>query len=245
MRTKRWHAATFLIASLAALAVITGCVTGPIILLAHADDRELNRWSAIGQALTPVGIFFSGVAFIGIALTLLLQARDLRNQNDVLDIAREDQRRATLIALRGLHTEIMKLSIDDPELRSVWPGISPDPKDERKDEYCNLILNLQRMFYELHIYTLDELRAMLRYLMKSEEIYRFWKNARETRLSIESGNEVADIFNAEVHAAFLAAERPMPKWGKAKASNARSRIGGRPKSVSSPPRLRRYRAGHQ
>jgi hypothetical protein len=64
------------IALVVGLTLVTAGVAVPVVLLLHVNDETLSRWSQIGQALEPVGVFFSGVAFIGIALTLFLQSRE-------------------------------------------------------------------------------------------------------------------------------------------------------------------------
>jgi len=143
------------------------------VLLLHADYRTLGRWSQVGQALEPIGVFFSGVAFIGIAITLFLQGRELQNQRDELTITREEQQRSSEIALRQLHTDLIKMAISDHELREVWPPIAPGVAGSKKDHYCNLILNLQKVAYEAHTIELAELRDALQYLMTSRDMWLF------------------------------------------------------------------------
>jgi hypothetical protein len=172
------------------------------------NDATLSRWSQIGQALEPVGVFFSGVAFIGIALTLFLQSRELQNQRVELAITREEQQRNSEVALRQLHTDLIKMAISDRELREVWPPIAPGIAETKKDHYCNLILNLQKVAYEAHTIELAELRGALRYLMASRDMYRFWTKARSARGAITTGDEAEDFFTAEVDKAFADATPP-------------------------------------
>ncbi|MEV6349842.1 DUF6082 family protein [Actinoplanes sp. NPDC051851] len=178
----------------------------PIILLLNLDDRTLSRWSQVGQALQPVGVFFSGVAFIGIAVTLFLQGRDLQNQREELAMTREEQQRSGEIALRQLHTDLVKMAITDPELREVWPPMAPGVAETKKDHYCNLILNLQKVAYEAHTIELAELRGALDYLMGSADMYAFWRRARAARGVVTGGDEAEDFFTAEVDRAFAAAD---------------------------------------
>ncbi len=78
-------------------------------------------------------VFFSGIAFIGIALTLFLQGRELQNQREELTITREEQQRSSEIAMRQLHTDLIKMAISDRELREVWPPIAPGvARDEER-----------------------------------------------------------------------------------------------------------------
>lgn len=183
----------------------------PAVLLFDADDRALGRWSQVGQALEPVGVFFSGIAFLGIALTLFLQGRELQNQREELIISREEQQRSSEIALRQLHTDLIKMAINDHELRDVWPPIAPGMAETKKDHYCNLILNLQKIAYEAHTIELAELRGALRHLMTSRDMYSFWKKARAARGAVTAGDEAEDFFTAEVDTAFAAAVVPTPR----------------------------------
>ncbi|MEV0402986.1 DUF6082 family protein [Actinoallomurus sp. NPDC050550] len=172
--SRRWsRPAAIGAALLVGLALVTASLVVPVALLLRVDDKPLSRWSQIGQALEPVGVFFSGVAFIGIALTLLLQRRELQNQREELSVTQEEQQRSSEIALRQLHTDLIKMAINDRELREVWPPLAPGVAETKKDHYCNLILNLQKVAYEAHTIELDELRGALRYLMASRDMYRF------------------------------------------------------------------------
>jgi hypothetical protein len=54
------------------------------------------------------------------------------------------------------------MAIGDRELREVWPPIAPGVAESRKDHYCNLILNLQKVAYEAPTIELAELRGALR-----------------------------------------------------------------------------------
>ncbi|GAA2087687.1 DUF6082 family protein [Actinomadura alba] len=193
------------------IALVAASLVIPALLLLQADDRTLDRWSQIGQAVSPVGVFFSGIAFIGITLTLFLQRRELHNQREELTIAREEQQRSSEIALRQLHTDLIKMAIDDPELREVWPQLVPGVEETKKDHYCNLILNLQKVAYETGTIELEELRGALAYLMSSPDMYLFWEKARTARANVTSGDEAEDFFTTEIDRAFTAASPQPPQ----------------------------------
>lgn len=190
------------------LTLVFVCVLIPIFLLLQLDRDELARWSDIGQAVSPIGIFFSGVAFIGISAALLMQGRELRNQREELTIAREEQQRSSELAMRELHTDLIKMAIDDPELRSVWPAPAPGHETTRKDHYCNLILNLQKVAYETHTIDLPELRGALRFLMTSPDMRDFWSRSRSAHVSITESDGPEEEFTAEVDAAYAATIAP-------------------------------------
>lgn len=200
---------TFIFASLLAGAIfVAASVAVPIILLLRLDDRQLSHWSEVGQALSPIGIFFSGIAFVAIAYTLLTQHRELQNQHDELSVALEEQSRASEVAMRRLHTDLIKMAINDPELRTVWPDITPGSMSSKKDHYCNLILNLQKLAYEARTIELTELRSALGYLMTSRDMYLFWKKVHSARVQVTGGDEAEDFFTSEVDRAFSTASPP-------------------------------------
>ncbi len=123
----------------------------------------------------------------------------------------EDQRRSSEISLRQIHTDIIKMAIDDDELLEVWPEVYPGASETRKDHYCNLVLNLQKVAYETRTIELDELRGALRHLMTSRDIYSVWAKARAARAAVTGGDEAEDFFTAEVDAAFAATRPPPPQ----------------------------------
>lgn len=190
------------------IASVTASLAVPMLLLLRLNDEQLNRWSEIGQALSPIGIFFSGVAFIGVAIALLIQQRELRNQHDEISIARDEQARASEVVMRQLHTDLIKMAIDDPELLAVWPEMAPGMAGSKKDQYCNLILNLQKVAYETHTIELAELRGALRFLMTSRDMYLFWNKVRAARVAVTGGDEGEDFFTSEVDSAFGASAPP-------------------------------------
>lgn len=180
----------------------------PVVLLSHLDDKDLDRWAQIGQAVSPIGVFFSGSAFIGIAAALLLQGRELGNQGEELRIARQEQQLNSELGLRQLHTDLIKMALDDDELLAVWPPLAPGVSETRKDHYCNLILNLQKVAFEAKTVELTELRGALRFLMASTDMRTFWSKARAARLSVTQGDGPEDFFTAEVDRAYMEANAP-------------------------------------
>jgi uncharacterized protein DUF6082 len=212
-------------ALLAGVVIVAASLAIPVLLLWRTDDRTLDRWSQIGQAVSPIGVFFSGIAFIGITLTLFLQRSELKNQREELGITREEQQRSSEISLRQLHTDLIKMAINDPELLEVWPQLAPGVEETKKDHYCNLILNLQKVAYETGTVDLVELRSALVHLMGSWDMYSFWAKARAARLDVTSGDEAEDFFTAEIDRAFAVASphRPGPLRRFARSRGPRSR----------------------
>lgn len=148
---------------------------------------------------------------MGVAIALLIQQRELKNQHDEISIARDGQARASEVVMRQLHTDLIKMAIDDPELLGVWPDMAPGMAGSKKDQYCNLILNLQKVAYETHTIELAELRGALRFLMTSRDMYLFWKKVRAARVAVTGGDEGEDFFTSEVDRAFIASGMPRRK----------------------------------
>jgi hypothetical protein len=210
--SRRWaHGLAIGFAVFAGLLVVAVSVVVPVVLLVRLDDQALDRWAQIGQALEPVAVFFSGVAFVGIVLTLFLQGRELQNQREELTLIRDEQQRGGEIAIRQLHTDLIKMAIADHELRQVLPPLAAGIAETKKDHYCNLILNLQKIAYEAHTIELPELRAALTHLMGSPDMYRFWRKARAVRETVTAGDVAEDFFTGEVDRAFLAVAQPKPR----------------------------------
>lgn len=206
MGRTRFRNAGIAVALLVGVALVAATVVVPILLLLGADEETLDRWARVGEAVAVVGVFFSGVAFIGIAFALLMQQRELLNQKNELDILKEQHRRNSEVSLRQLHMDIIKMAINDRDLLSVWPTTAPSATTRKKDQYCNLILNLQKVAYEAETIGITELRGALVFLMGSRDMYSFWRRARAARVAVTEGDAEEDWFTAEVDAAFRAAQ---------------------------------------
>ncbi|MEU8800793.1 DUF6082 family protein [Spirillospora sp. NPDC048819] len=90
------------------------------------------RCSDVGQAVSPVAVFFSGAALLGIIAALMMQGRELRNQREELRIVQEEQLRNSELAMRELHTDLIKTAIEDSERLSVWSAPAPDEQTTRR-----------------------------------------------------------------------------------------------------------------
>lgn len=189
MDRRRLRRLSIAVALVAGTAIVAASIVGPAVYLWHLDDEALDRWSRIGEALSIIGVFFSGIAFLAIAGALLLQQRELMNQREELALVREEQQRNSEVSLRQLHTDIVKMAINDPDLLSVWPKTGRSLRQRKKDHYCNLILNLQKVAYDTGTIGPGELRGALRRLMQSKEIYGFWQRARSARIAVSCSGQ--------------------------------------------------------
>jgi hypothetical protein len=187
---------------LVSVCLFLGTVLVPVVLLYRTDDATLTRWSLVGQAVEPIGILYSGAALFAVIVALALQRRQLRTQARELSIALREQERNSELALRQLHTDLIKMAIDDPELAGVWPPMAPGIQSGRTDHYCNLILNLQKVAFESGTIQKPELASVLHYLMGSPQMYSFWTKVRSARVAVTGGDAGEDFFTAEVDTAY-------------------------------------------
>lgn len=208
MERRRFRTLSIAIALVVGTATVAASILVPAVYLWRADDETLDRWSRIGEALSVVGVFFSGIAFLAIAGALLLQQRELTNQREELALVREEQQRNSEVSLRQLHMDIVKMALDDRDLLSVWPQPGRSIRQRKKDHYCNLYLNLQKVAHETGTIDIDELRGALRRLMGSRDMYSFWQRSRSARVSVTQGDEAEDFFTAEVDHAFSGTDTP-------------------------------------
>lgn len=147
-----------------------------------------------------------GAALLAAAV-LVAQQRHLRLQRQQLAATLDQHRRSGQLALRQLHTDLIRLGLQDPELGEVWPELAPGVPETRKDHYCNLILNLQRVAYDTGLIQEAELRGVLAYLMRSPDVRAFWTKAKAARVQIVQGDEREDRFTSLVARAYEAAPR--------------------------------------
>lgn len=175
----------------AGAAVSIASIAGPIIALLATGEATRRRWSLIGQAMTPISIFLSALAVIAIVFAFAMQP-STRSE----------------IALRALHVDLIKMALDDQELAEVWPPLGPDVPETRKDHYCNLILNLQKVAYKASTIDESELRGALAHLMRSPDMHAFWTKARNTRVDITGGDPDEEEFTALVDAAYRSVQPP-------------------------------------
>ncbi|SRR5216683_926874 len=112
----------------------------------------------------------AGVALAGVTISLIRQERDAR--------ASREQ------GLRAIHTELLRMAMDDPLYRHAWgPNFDTDDPDiQREQIYVNLIISWFQVNYELKAVSEKHLRESAYILLSGEAGQRFWIGARELRL---------------------------------------------------------------
>jgi hypothetical protein len=90
--------------------------------------------------------------------------------------------------LRALHTNLMKMAMDDNDLAEVWPALRPGlrPRRNRQYLYANLIVQHAWLNIRIHEYTEAEMRNNLRYLFDSPVMREYWAatHAHRARLLV-------------------------------------------------------------
>jgi hypothetical protein len=143
-----------------------------------------NRTGALGQILESVSAAFSGLSFIALVVVAFrLQCAELRSRHQAMEKSQSALHRSAEADIRALHVQLIKMSLDDEDLAAVWPQYQGPVSAVRskQNKYANLIIQHQRMLYELGVFDRDDLISMLRYLFTSPLIRGFWEGRMVAR----------------------------------------------------------------
>lgn len=149
-------------------------VASPLALEAfeHVPLITLYRRSLIGQTYGAVAAVISGLALIGVVVSLRAQRREALA--------------ARLHNMRTLHVGLMQMAIADLDLLAAWGRFgSGDNVARRQHLYVNLILSYWQMMYSIGELSDQELRVISHDLFSGEAGQRFWVNSRTIRLRTE------------------------------------------------------------
>ncbi|MDG4802668.1 DUF6082 family protein [Micromonospora sp. WMMD980] len=161
---------------LAVLAVLVAVLLTPLGLL-WIGDRPGYDWPLlgnVGQAYGAASAILAALALIGVVVSLIVQAREAK-------AAREQ-------ALRALHTDLLKMAIDDPDLLECWGPIeeSTDLGWFRKHVYSNLIVTHWQLMWEVDTLSEPHLEVLADQFFKGAAGRRFWAEARGPRMKAET-----------------------------------------------------------
>jgi hypothetical protein len=144
-----------------------------------------------GQLFESVGAVFSGLAFIALVTTFLLQLEELRLQRQELENQRyemsrtqEELHRSAEADIRLLHFELLRMAIHDEELGKVLPDPDPEtvPYNTRRQLwYANLLYQHSRLAMERDAAGVEATRAMVRNLFTSAIMREFWRTGTQVR----------------------------------------------------------------
>jgi len=170
-----------------------------------------QKIGSLGQTFESVNAVFSGLGFIALVITFRLQHAELRLQRQELAYQREAMnktqvqlRRSAKADIRTCHVELMRLSMDDPDLAAVWPefqaGLSTSVT--KQFTYANLIVQHQRMMFDLGFFTEEDIRAYFHYLFTSAVMRGFWEARMVARHVITRPGSPEWTFELLVDAAY-------------------------------------------
>jgi hypothetical protein len=172
MRFSSWVAA---VAIVILLALLVG-VGVAAVLGRQAAAEDWSRWSDVGQTFGVLSSIIGGLALVAVVMTARVQFRELQ--------------RSAAAELSMLHLEILKMSINDPELAEVWPEFRPDLSVEsnRQFLYANIIYQFHWTSLRLNKATDEEVLGSMRYLFTSSIMRKYWAAAAQARTSLDPGS---------------------------------------------------------
>jgi hypothetical protein len=147
-------------------------VLSPFALDTFGMSEEWRRRSEIGQTYGAAAALVSVLALVGISASLVLQAREAK-------IARE-------YTSRAVHSELMRMAMEDPVYRECWGRFGTDPDDValRQHMYVNLIVSYWQSRYELGMFSDAHLRVGASDMFSAVPGRRFWLAARDARFAV-------------------------------------------------------------
>lgn len=163
-------------------ALISVGITSGIASILGTNTAE--KLGTLGQIVEPVSAAFSGLAFIALVVTfrlqydeLVLQRQELESQRHAMDRTQSELHRSADADIRACHVELMRLSMEDGDLAEVWPefraGLSS--KQTKQYAYANLIVQHQRMMWDLGELDKAQVMGVFQYLFASRLMRDFWE----------------------------------------------------------------------
>ena len=207
----------FFVAFCLAITLISVGITAVLSLVL---GRQLQaQMGPIGQIYESVNAAFSGLGFIALVITFRLQydefrlqRKELENQHGAMERSQGQLHRSAEADIRTLHVQLVKMSLDDEDLAEVWPeyNVGLGPKLRKQHRYANLIIQHQRMLYEVGVFDAVDTQRILHYLMTSPIIRDFWASCMVARQVIVNEGSTEWAFNQLIDAAYHGARPPEP-----------------------------------
>jgi hypothetical protein len=170
--------------SMVAVVTLLAGVGVAALLARQGDAADWSKWSDVGQTFGALSSIISGLALVAVVVTARAQFRELANNYSEL-------RRTAQANHRMLHLEILKMSIENPDLARVWPPFLTNlPADlNRQYLYANIIYQFHWTSMHIEDYTDEEALATLRYLFASPLMRDYWRAAEHARTSVSQGSD--------------------------------------------------------
>lgn len=190
-----------------------------------------SRIGILGQIFESANAVFSGLGFIALVITfrlqydeLRLQRQELESQRQAMDKTQVQLRRSAKADIRTCHMELMKMAMEDEDLADVWPefhaGLSATTT--KQYIYANLIVQHQRMMYDLGFFSDDDVRAYFHYLFTNPTMRGFWEARMVARQVIMQVGNAEWAFDQLADAAYgdMRLRRQTPNQGERPADMA-------------------------
>jgi hypothetical protein len=149
--------------------LLLGFAASPLLLLA-LDGWVILDWSRlsdIGQAYDAASALLAGVAVVVVAVSLLMQVRQIRISQ--------------VQAARMMHLELMRMLTSDPLLRFTSPSaVGIDEEEWRKNIYTNLFFKYLEMGYEIGHISEESLRQHFTGQFRLIHAREFWRRVGGT-----------------------------------------------------------------
>jgi uncharacterized membrane protein len=191
-RVAAWFAGTLAVTIVLLLAGV-----GVAAVLGHRGTmQDWNRLGNVGQTFGVLSSIISGLALAVVVVIARVQFREMQASRAELEQQRHslarnhlELQRTAEANLRMVHLEIMKMSVDDPELAAVWPPFETNPSVElnRQYLYANIIYQFHWTSLRVNGYNDEEVLGSLRYLFRSPIMRGYWRAAALARTSLEPG----------------------------------------------------------
>ncbi len=142
-------------------------IASPPGIRALADSRsDWDRLSAVGQTYEGIAAILAGLAFCGVAVSLLLQWR----QNRLTQV----------IAMAERQHELQRLALDNPQLSHLGMPSDRDPDtDVRPWIYCHMLVWHWRLSWEIGQLSDRRLEHHARDLFSAPEAQDWWVVVRD------------------------------------------------------------------
>jgi len=155
----------------AAVFLIAAVAVSPFALdsFRSGDDTDWQRRSVIGQTYGAISALVAALALGAIAVSVFFQWQEIQATKE--------------FARRAIHNDLLKMAIEDPELRECCHIGSPNAAPSRQHLYCNLLFSFWETNYALGLLHHDEIEGVAGQMLSTRPGYDYWTSTREYRLT--------------------------------------------------------------
>ena len=163
------------------------------------NDLSIRSASLFGDSFGFLNAFFTGGAFLLVLWTIHIQQKELALQREELSkmVSQQD---------RQLHTELVRIAMEDPELCTVWGNRFGSYKKDRQYMYINLILSHWIYLFKQGLIGKRHLKHQLSEYMSTSDLFRlYWSDVRLKREEFAQFDEKSAVFHRIAEEAYRSA----------------------------------------